>query len=136
MSTWPGLCFRYPQSAGINLVHIWIGLDRGAGSLIRGGLFAAGISLIPKERVSERENGSRWVNWGVNRGERVNVMEGNNQHAGGARTRAHSHTVKVSETRRRQRHVKRGEERQIDRHDCTAGFHKQRGRDVLSGAPD
>lgn len=38
MRMWTRLCLRYPVSAGINLMQIWIGLDWSAGSLIRRGL--------------------------------------------------------------------------------------------------
>lgn len=126
MRLWPELCFCYPQSKGINLMQIWIGLDWSTRSLIRRGLLLQALVWY-RRRLPKSKNGSRWVRQGLSR-ERVDV------------TRKTMHTqaeqegefaVKMSDMRRRQRNVEKLEESKIDRCDCTTGVSETERERVL-----
>lgn len=120
---WPDLCLRYPQSAGINLMQIWIGLDWSAGSLIRRGLTAAGISLIRRD-FSKSKNGSEWARRGLN-AERQSGCEEENNKPGQKWER----NVRMSDMRRRQRNVERWKKGRLINMIAQRGLRMQRDRE-------
>lgn len=129
MRMWPELCFRYPQSAGINLMQIWIGLDWSTGSLIRRGLLPRALVWYQRRDFWKvKMEVGWWIRGWIER--ECGCDEGNNQHAGQSKKENTQWRCVIWGTKKGKR--KRG--RLMDMI-AQRGFQKQRGRE-FSETPD